>query len=62
MHGKWNKILSTYAKWVNVDNKLTETVMNYYGATLVNGAASGESTHAILSTKVVKNSTAATQP
>lgn len=40
----------------------TETVLNYYGATLLNGAASGESTHAILSTKVVRNSTAATQP
>lgn len=46
----------------NVDNKLTETVLNYYGATLVNSAASGESTHAILSNKVVRNSKAATQP
>lgn len=62
MHGKQNKILSIYAKCVNVEHKLTETVLNYYGATLLNGAASGESTHAILSTKVVRNSTAVTQP
>lgn len=62
MHCKQNKTLSIYAKWVNEDNKLTETVLNYYGATLVNSLASGERTHAILSTKVVRNSKGATQP